>query len=102
MLNLDFSFLTAQVLSDFVLKGLLFSVQLTLVAMVGGIALGTLIALMRLSGKPWLEKPAAFYVNTLRSMSQGLATYEAEYDHLAELNGTLADKVVQGRVDEHA
>jgi len=68
MLNLDFSFLTAQVLSDFVLKGLLFSVQLTLVAMVGGIALGTLIALMRLSGNPWLEKPAAFYVNTLRSI----------------------------------
>ena len=31
----------------------------------------------------------------LRSQSQGLATYEAEFDHLAELNGTLADKVVQ-------
>jgi elongation factor G len=31
----------------------------------------------------------------LRSLSQGLATYEAEFDHLAELNGTLADKVVQ-------
>jgi elongation factor G len=30
-----------------------------------------------------------------RSQSQGLATYEAEPDHLAELNGTLADKVVQ-------
>ena len=30
-----------------------------------------------------------------RSQSQGLATYEAEFDHLAELNGTLADKVVQ-------
>ncbi|HEV2043806.1 MAG TPA: elongation factor G, partial [Sphingomicrobium sp.] len=38
----------------------------------------------------------------LRSLSQGLATYEAEYDHLAELNGTLADKVVQGRVAEPA
>ena len=38
----------------------------------------------------------------LRSLSQGLATYEAEFDHLAELNGTLADKVVQGRVAEHA
>ncbi|MEO8142333.1 MAG: elongation factor G, partial [Sphingomicrobium sp.] len=38
----------------------------------------------------------------LRSMSQGLATYEAEYDHLAELNGTLADKVVKERVAEHA
>jgi elongation factor G len=30
----------------------------------------------------------------LRSLSQGLATYEAEFDHLAELNGTLAGKVV--------
>ena len=29
----------------------------------------------------------------LRSQSQGLATYEAEFDHLAELNGPLADKV---------
>jgi elongation factor G len=31
----------------------------------------------------------------LRSQSQGLATYEAEFDHLAELNGPLADKVLQ-------
>ena len=31
----------------------------------------------------------------LRSQSQGLATYEAEFDHLAELNGPLADKVTQ-------
>ena len=38
----------------------------------------------------------------LRSLSQGLATYEAEYDHLAELNGTLADKVVKGRIAEPA
>jgi elongation factor G len=30
----------------------------------------------------------------LRSVSQGLATYEAEFDHLAELNGKLADEVV--------
>jgi elongation factor G len=30
----------------------------------------------------------------LRSVSQGLATYEAEFDHLAELNGKLADDVV--------
>jgi len=38
----------------------------------------------------------------LRSQSQGLASYEAEYDHLAELNGPLADKVVQQRVPEPA
>ena len=37
-----------------------------------------------------------------RSLSQGLATYEADYDHLAELNGTLADKVVQQGVSEPA
>ena len=36
--------------------------------MVGGIALGTVLALMRLSGKKWLVMPAAFYVNTLRSI----------------------------------
>jgi len=66
--NLDFAFLSWPVISSFILKGFLFSVQLTLIAMVGGIALGTLIALMRLSGKPWLVMPAAAYVNTLRSI----------------------------------
>jgi len=66
--NLDFAFLSWSVVSSFVLKGFLFSLQLTLIAMVGGIALGTLIALMRLSGKPWLVMPAAAYVNTLRSI----------------------------------
>ncbi len=35
----------------------------------------------------------------LRSLSQGLATYEAQFDHLAELNGTLADKVVQRELE---
>ena len=38
----------------------------------------------------------------LRSQSQGLATYEAEFDHLAELNGALAEKVVKQRVAEPA
>jgi glutamate/aspartate transport system permease protein len=67
-MNLDFGFLTWQVISSFVLKGLIFSVQLTLIAMVGGILLGTMLALMRLSGKPWLALPAAAYVNTMRSI----------------------------------
>nr|WP_294846183.1 elongation factor G [uncultured Sphingomonas sp.] len=38
----------------------------------------------------------------LRSLSQGLATYEADFDHLAELNGTLADKVVKQHETEPA
>jgi len=67
-LNLDFGFLNWGVISSFVAKGFIFSVQLTLVAMIGGIVLGTVLALMRLSGKKWLVMPAAFYVNTLRSI----------------------------------
>ena len=67
-LNLDFSFLNWGVIQGFVAKGFIFSVQLTLVAMAGGIAIGTLLALMRLSGRKWLVLPAAFYVNTLRSI----------------------------------
>ncbi|MFL6735131.1 MAG: elongation factor G, partial [Sphingomicrobium sp.] len=38
----------------------------------------------------------------LRSQSQGLASYEASFDHLAELNGSLAEKVVQQRMPEPA
>ena len=67
-LNLDFAFLNWGVIQSFVVSGFIFSVQLTLVAMIGGIALGTLLALMRLSGNKWLVMPAAFYVNTLRSI----------------------------------
>jgi len=67
-MNLDFSFFTWNVVSSYVLHGFWFSVQLTLVAMVGGITLGTLLALLRLSGKPWLAGPAAAYINTMRSI----------------------------------
>jgi glutamate/aspartate transport system permease protein len=67
-MNLSFAFIDWNVIQNFILKGFIFSVQLTFVAMVGGIALGTVIALMRLSGKKWLVYPAAFYVNTLRSI----------------------------------
>ena len=68
MLNLDFGFLDWGVVSGFIAKGFFFSIQLTVVAMLGGIAIGTLLALMRLSGKQWLEIPAAAYVNTMRSI----------------------------------
>ena len=67
-MRLDFAFFNWQLVQSFILKGLIFSVELTIVAMIGGIALGTLLALMRLSGKPWLVNPAAAYVNTLRSI----------------------------------
>ena len=67
-MNLDFAFLNWGVVSSYVAKGFFFSIQLTLIAKIGGIALGTLLALMRLSSKPWLVWPATVYVNTLRSI----------------------------------
>ena len=33
----------------------------------------------------------------LRSLTQGLASYEAAFDHMAELTGRLADEVVRAR-----
>ena len=67
-MTLSFAFIDWNVISSFILKGFFFSIQLTLVAMIGGIAIGTVVALMRLSGKKWFVMPAAFYVNTLRSI----------------------------------
>jgi len=67
-MNLDFSFLSWGVIQSFVLKGFAFSLQLTLIAMIGGVVIGTVLALMRLSGRAWLVIPAAAYVNTMRSI----------------------------------
>ena len=67
-LNIDWSFFTWELFSNFVIKGLYFSLVLTVIATVGGILLGTVLALMRLSGKKWLDVPATIYVNGMRSI----------------------------------
>ena len=68
MLGLDLTFLNWEALSKFVMNGFIFSVQLTLVATLGGIVLGTLLALMRLSGNTVLALAATIYVNGMRSI----------------------------------
>jgi len=68
MLGLDLSFFDLEMLRKFVLSGLVFSLQLTVVATLGGIVVGTLLALMRLSGQRWLTGPATVYVNGMRSV----------------------------------
>ena len=68
MLSLDLSFYNWELFTNYILKGLLFSIQLTVIATVGGILVGTFLALMRLSGKPILVYPATFYINTMRSI----------------------------------
>ena len=67
-MHLDFSFYNWDLMSNFVLKGLYFSVMLTVVATIGGVLFGTVLALMRLSGNKWLVLPATFYVNGMRSI----------------------------------
>jgi len=67
-MTLDFSFLTPHVISTFLFKGLIFSLKITLIAMVGGIIIGTLIAMMRLSRFKILNVPAFAYVTFLRSI----------------------------------
>ncbi len=68
MFGLDLTFVNWEIISKFVVNGFWFSVQLTIVATLGGIFFGTLLALMRLSGKKALVIPATVYVNGMRSI----------------------------------
>jgi glutamate/aspartate transport system permease protein len=68
MFGLDLSFFDLEMLRKFVWSGLIFSVQLTITATIGGVIFGTLLALMRLSGNRMLAAPATFYVNGMRSV----------------------------------
>ena len=66
--GLDLSFVNWDIISKFVVNGFWFSVQLTVIATLGGIALGTVLALMRLSGSKVLALPATIYANGMRSI----------------------------------
>jgi len=68
MSNFDFSVFSFELVRNFIWSGLKFSLQLTFIAMVGGILIGTLLALMRLSGRKVLDVPARIYVDGLRSI----------------------------------
>lgn len=63
---MDFSSITNS--SAFLVNGALYTLKLTLITTVGGLTLGTLLALARLSSKPLLREPARFYVNFMRSV----------------------------------
>ena len=53
-------------ISPYLIGGAFQTIWLTLVAIAGGLVLGSLIAFARLSGKHWLSAPAAFYVWVFR------------------------------------
>ena len=64
--DFDFSVLLDSL--PFLWTGLQFTLKLTIVAMLGGIALGTLLALARLSPIAPLATAASWYVNIMRSI----------------------------------
>jgi glutamate/aspartate transport system permease protein len=66
--DLDLTFVNWEIISNFVVNGFWFSVQLTVIATLGGIFFGTILALMRLSGNRLLMIPATIYVNGMRSI----------------------------------
>ena len=66
MFNIDFSSVTNS--WRFLLDGASFTLELTLVAVTGGLLLGTLVAVARLSHKWWLKTLASAYVNAIRSV----------------------------------
>ncbi|WP_367394231.1 amino acid ABC transporter permease [Pseudomonas sp. X4] len=65
--NFDFDVI-ARSLSYLFLEGMQFTLLLTVLATVGGLALGTLLALMRLSSHSTLSAAAGAYVNLMRSL----------------------------------
>lgn len=66
--DFDLGFFNADLFTKFIQKGLVFSLELTLVASLGGLLFGTLLALMRLSGQSGVTRLASFYVDTMRSI----------------------------------
>jgi glutamate/aspartate transport system permease protein len=65
--NLDFSAIVPS-LGYLFGQGMVVTLIITVVSSVLGIALGTMLAIMRMSPKIWLSAPATLYINTLRSI----------------------------------
>ncbi len=63
---IDFSSITGS--AGFILDGARYTFELTLITAAGGLFLGTLLALCRLSSRPWISRPAKFYIDLMRSV----------------------------------
>ena len=65
-MSVDFSSISGSV--DFLLAGAGYTIQLTAITAVLGLALGTLLALARLSSIGWLSLIARLYINLMRAV----------------------------------
>ena len=59
----------------YILSGAAYTVQLTAITAVGGLFLGTLLALCHISEKRWLSAPAKLYINLMRAVPLVLFWY---------------------------
>ena len=53
---------------NFLMGGFLVTLELTICALLGGIALGALVGLGRISKRRWIYHPVTLYVNFLRNI----------------------------------
>ena len=51
-----------------ILSGALYTLELTVITAIGGLFLGTLLALCHLSPSRWISGPAKFYINLMRAV----------------------------------
>jgi glutamate/aspartate transport system permease protein len=65
-MHLDFSVVSSSL--PYLWIGFKYTVQLTVIAALGGLFFGTLLALARLSALKWLSYAAASYINLMRSI----------------------------------
>ena len=65
-MNFDFDVITRSL--PYLWQGFQYTVELTVIAALGGLVLGTLLALMRLSSNAMISAPASGYVNLMRSI----------------------------------
>jgi glutamate/aspartate transport system permease protein len=65
---MSFDFAAVVSATPYLLQGLLFSVELTLVAMIGGMLLGTFMAIIRHMGVPVASEAVRAYVTLMRSI----------------------------------
>ncbi len=67
-MNFDYGVLFSQDALSMLGKGLWFTLQLTLLALMGGMVIGTPLAMMRLSSNRWLSGFAKLYVDLFRGL----------------------------------
>jgi len=68
MSHFDFSFFTTAFVSNYLLKGLYFSVIVTIVATIFGFLFGTFLAMARLARLPILPQLATIYITVMRAI----------------------------------